>query len=275
MKGEEMEDVKDIAMKIYNAYEDFYLDKEKRKIFEDLFDKYLTMVDSYGTMDVYEAVIALSSQYGLEFEKMVSALRENSLLPQAKEKPSGKIRIQNHAFLYPMPMVIVGAEVEGKPNYLAAAWVSRMNFKPPMIGAALGKIHYTNRGIHEHREFSLNVPGTDLMEAVDHIGLVSGEKMDKSDLFESFSGELKHAPMVKGCPVTMECRIVQIIDLPSNEVFIGEIVGAYSEERYMTDEKPDIQKMNPFTLTMPDNRYWRIGECIGKAWSAGKEFRKD
>lgn len=79
-----MEDVKDISMKIHNAYEDFYLDKEKRKIFEDLFDKYLTMVDSHGTMDVYEAAIALSSQYRLEFEKMVNTLRENSLLPQAK-----------------------------------------------------------------------------------------------------------------------------------------------------------------------------------------------
>lgn len=77
-----------------------------------------------------------------------------------------KIKISNHAFVYPMPMVIVGTEVEGRPNYMAAAWVSRVNFNPPMIGVALGKIHHTNKGIHEHREFSVSVPGSKLMAAL-------------------------------------------------------------------------------------------------------------
>lgn len=71
----------------------------------------------------------------------------------------------------------------------------------------------------------------------------------------------------------MECRVVQVVDLPSNEFFIGEIVGAYTEERFITDGKPDIKKMNPF-LTMPDNRYWSVGEFMGKAWSIGKKFKK-
>lgn len=99
-----------------------------------------------------------------------------------------KIKISNHAFVYPMPMVIVGTEVEGRPNYMAAAWVSRVNFNPPMIGVALGKIHHTNKGIHEHREFSVSVPGSELMAAVDYAGLVSGAKTDKSGLFEPFYG---------------------------------------------------------------------------------------
>jgi hypothetical protein len=63
------------------------------------------------------------------------------------------------------------------------------------------------------------------------------------------------------------------VSLPSNELFIGEIMEAWSEERFITEGKPDILKMEPFTLTMPDNRYWAVGENLGKAWSIGSSHR--
>ena len=72
----------------------------------------------------------------------------------------------------------------------------------------------------------------------------------------------------------MECRLVDSVKLPTNELFIGEIVAAYCEQRYMTDGKPDIKKIEPFTLTMPDNRYWKVGESVGRAWSIGTELKK-
>ena len=184
-----------------------------------------------------------------------------------------KIKIDNNGRLYPMPMTVVGAMVKGQPNYLAVAWVCRVNAAPPMMGVALGKGHHTNKGIREHKEFSVNVPGTDLIEAADYVGLVSGEKVDKSKIFESFYGQLKHAPMIRSCPLTMECKVINTVDLPADEFFIGEIVGVYTEERYLTDGKPDIRKMKPFVLTMPDNAYWSIGEQVGKAWSIGKGFK--
>ena len=184
-----------------------------------------------------------------------------------------KIKIDNNGRLYPMPMTVVGTTVKGQPNYLAVAWVCRVNSSPPMMGVALGKGHHTNKGIREHKEFSVNVPGTDLIKAVDYVGLVSGEKVDKSKIFESFYGQLKHAPMIRSCPLTMECKVINTVDLPADEFFIGEIVGVYTEERYLTDGKPDIQKMKPFTLTMPDNGYWSMGELLGTAWSIGKDFK--
>jgi flavin reductase (DIM6/NTAB) family NADH-FMN oxidoreductase RutF len=184
-----------------------------------------------------------------------------------------KIKIDNNGRLYPMPMTVVGAMVKGQPNYLAVAWVCRVNAAPPMMGVALGKGHHTNKGIREHKEFSVNVPGTDIIEAVDYVGLVSGEKVDKSKIFESFYGQLKHAPMIRSCPLTMECKVINTVDLPADEFFIGEIMGVYTEERYLTDGKLDVRKINPFTLTMPDNGYWSIGEQVGKAWSIGKDFK--
>lgn len=185
-----------------------------------------------------------------------------------------KRSIDLNAFPYPMPMVVVGTMVNGRPNFMAVGWVSRVNFQPPMIAVALGKVHYTNRGLHESEAFTVNVPGLDLLEKVDYSGLVSGANRDKSKLFSVLQGDVTGAPMIEECPLVMECRLVQVVDLPSNELFIGRIVGAYADEGCMTDGKPDIEKMQPFMLTMPDNRYWRIGPTAGKAWQAGK-FLKD
>lgn len=77
-----MEDIKKIAMSIFHSYEDAYLDKEKRKIFEDLFDKYLMKVDSTGAMEIYDAVIKLADGYRGDFDQMVRTLNEHSLLPE-------------------------------------------------------------------------------------------------------------------------------------------------------------------------------------------------
>ena len=70
----------------------------------------------------------------------------------------------------------------------------------------------------------------------------------------------------------MECKLVKAVDLPSNALFICEIVGAYTEEQYLTDGQPDIRKINPSTLTMPDNNYWTVGDHVGEAWGIGRNF---
>lgn len=183
-----------------------------------------------------------------------------------------KIKIGQQGFLYPMPMVIVGAEVAGRVNYMPAAWVTRTNYAPPHIGVALDKRHHTNAGIREHGEFSVSVPGERLLVAADHLGLVSGAKTDKSRIFEVFRGELAHAPMVRECPLAMECRVVHTVDQPTNEFFIGEIVNTYCDESCLSAGKPDIARIRPFTLTMPDNRYWAVGAQIGRAWADGRKY---
>jgi len=185
-----------------------------------------------------------------------------------------KIELDLHAFIYPMPMVLVGTLVDGRPNFMAVGWVTRVNFKPPLIAVGLGKAHYTNGGIRASKAFSVNIPSLDLLKKVDYCGIVSGKKEDKSRLFKVIKGEKTGAPMIDDCPLCMECRLVQIVDLPTNELFIGEIAGAHVEETCCSDGKPDIKKLRPFTLTMPDNRFWEVGDCAGKAWSDGKDLRR-
>ena len=183
------------------------------------------------------------------------------------------VAISTQAFPYPMPMTLVSTEVDGRVNHMAVAWVTRVNFKPPLLAVALGKSHHTNRGLHEHREFGVSVPTAAMIRAVDHAGLVSGARADKSGLFEVFHGSLPHAPLVAGCPVAMACRLVQTVDLPTNELFIGEIIEAWAEEACLVDGVPDLERVAPYALTMPDNRYWAVGESLGKAWSIGRGYR--
>lgn len=184
-----------------------------------------------------------------------------------------KVKIDHNAFVYPMPMVLVGSVVDGKANFMAVGWVARVNFKPPMIAIALGP-HHTNKGIDENHAFSVNVPDLSLMAKTDYCGLVSGAKTDKSTVFDVFYGERPDAPLIQECPLCMACSVYEAKKLPSNTLYIGEIIEVFTEERYLTDGKPDIKKMNPFTLTMPDNNYWQVGDHAAKAWSVGKQLKK-
>jgi flavin reductase (DIM6/NTAB) family NADH-FMN oxidoreductase RutF len=184
-----------------------------------------------------------------------------------------KISISPNAFLYPMPMALVGALVDGKPNFLAVGWIARVNFQPPMIAISLGP-HYTNTGIEEQKIFTVNIPDVSLLDKTDYCGLVSGKKTDKSQIFDVFYGQSAAAPLIRECPLSMVCRLVEQVKLPSNTLYIGEIFEAFSEERYLTDGKPDIAKMKPFSLTMPDNGYWAVGDRLGSAWSIGKKLKK-
>ena len=184
-----------------------------------------------------------------------------------------KIKLGANAYIYPMPVTLVGAMVEGKANFMAVGWVMRVNRQPPLLAVALNKAHFTPRGIREHQTFSVNFPGADLMEKADYCGLVSGHKVDKSGLFQVFYGELATTPLIMECPLGLECRLFQVVELPANDLFIGEIVAAHADEDCLTDGRPDIEKINPLVLTMPDNNYWTVGAHAGRAWEAGKKLR--
>ncbi len=185
-----------------------------------------------------------------------------------------KINLGANAYIYPMPVTLVGAMVEGRANFMAVGWVMRVNRQPPLLAVALNKAHYTPKGIRAQRSFSVNFPGADLMEKADYCGLVSGHKVDKSGLFRVFFGELKTAPLIEECPLGLECRVFDVVELPANDLFIGEIVAAYADEDCLTDGRPDILKINPLVLTMPDNNYWTVGAHAGRAWSAGKKLKE-
>jgi flavin reductase (DIM6/NTAB) family NADH-FMN oxidoreductase RutF len=189
----------------------------------------------------------------------------------------GKIDLGTQGFFYPMPMTLVGADLPSGPNFMPIAWINRVQYNPPRVVAGMGKVHATNAGIREHGEFSVNIPSIDMIEATDWCGLNSANKgVDKAAAFSVWRGQLEHAPLIEECPYSMECRVVQTVDLGTHELFVADIVATWTEGRFLgEDGKPDIAKIRPFTLTMPDNRYWAVGEYAGAAWSIGRGFEPE
>jgi flavin reductase (DIM6/NTAB) family NADH-FMN oxidoreductase RutF len=190
-----------------------------------------------------------------------------------KREMRNKIDLGAKVASYPMPVVLVGAIVKGKPNFLAVAWFMEAARSPPKVAVALNKAHYTNQGIKENKTFSVCIPSEDMVEATDYCGLVSGSKVDKSKVFDVFYGKLKTAPMIAECPVNIECSLDKIIDNGSNEMFIGDIVSTITEEKYLTGEAVDIKKTKPFILSLNNRRYYALGKLKAKAWNAGKNHK--
>lgn len=188
-------------------------------------------------------------------------------------KKMSKVELSTQTFVLPMAQTILGCHLNDKPNFMALGWVSRVNARPAMLGVGVNKGNQTHDAIAASGEFSVNFPSVDMVAITDYTGIVSGKRVDKSELFDLFYGELKAAPMIKECPLAISCKLHQQVELPTNSFFIGEIVGVYSEEKYLTDGNPDIKKINPFVLTMPDNKFWAIGDCVGHAWKDGKALK--
>ena len=177
--------------------------------------------------------------------------------------------------LYPSLTTIVGAVVEGRPNFLAVAHVGIMNHgQPQYLSFGINKQHHTNQGIVEHREFSVCIPGEDLVVETDYVGLVSGKKTDKSTLFELFQGELAYAPLIKGCPVCMECRLAQVLDFKTHDVFIGEIVATHADESVLREDGSiDIALVRPLLFDMASVKYRSLGKELAPCWSVGKQLK--
>jgi flavin reductase (DIM6/NTAB) family NADH-FMN oxidoreductase RutF len=184
-----------------------------------------------------------------------------------------KLNLGPQGFVYPMPLTLVGSDLAEHPSFMPIAWVNRVQMSPPRLAAGMNKAHATNQGIRDHGEFSVCFPSESMVALTDWCGLNSSAKVDKSAEFEVFRGTLTHAPMIAECPLCLECRVHEVIDLGSHELFIADIVGTWTEQGYLDDSgKPDVEAMRPLVLTMPDNRYWGIGAEVGKAWGAGREY---
>lgn len=180
--------------------------------------------------------------------------------------------------LYPSLTTLVGADVDGKPNWITVAHVGIMNHAsgeiPQYLSIGLHATHFTNRGIREHKEFSINIPSQAMLEITDYAGLVTGEKVDKSGLFPVERGDLSHAPLIADCPLSMELKLAQTVTLGHHEIFIGEVVNTYAHEKCLTDGKPDLAKIDPLLFDFMKIDYWSIGERTGKPWRDGKALKK-
>ncbi|HJA93525.1 MAG TPA: flavin reductase family protein [Candidatus Eisenbergiella merdipullorum] len=183
-----------------------------------------------------------------------------------------KKEIGNTLALYPTPLVVVGAMVNGKPNWLLVGHVGIIGHDHVMV--SLAAAHYTNQGIKENRKLSINIVDEDLLSKADRSGCVSGNKEDKSALFDYVLDDAG-VPMITQAPVTMVCSVEDIYETKGFESFICTIDHTCAEEAVLNAEgKIDYHTLKPVLFEMPTYEYLRTGEVIGKCMSFGKE-KKD
>ncbi|MFX0018925.1 MAG: flavin reductase family protein, partial [Candidatus Hermodarchaeota archaeon] len=170
-----------------------------------------------------------------------------------------KIKLEQRFSPYQMPSVIIGANVDEKPNFMVCTWVSRVNRNPPLWIASINKNHYTMEGILESNTFSMNFPSISLVKELDYVGITSGREIDKASVFSIFYGDTK-APMIKECALNIELTVKDLIELPDHFIVLGTAINTYINEQNLTDNKPDIQKMKLIIYfgVEKEPTYWTI-----------------
>lgn len=170
-------------------------------------------------------------------------------------------------YIYPIPTILLGAKVNGKPNFTTLGNCGIVSMSPCTVYVSSEKNHYTNIGINKTGVFSINIPSTQLVKKTDYCGLVSGKKKDKSSIFSTFYGEVG-APMIEECPVCIECKVIKIIEINNMEMFIGEVVQSYIDKACIENGKPNTLIIDPLIYDI-GNTYRNLGNWSAKAFSVG------
>ncbi len=160
--------------------------------------------------------------------------------------------------LFPVPTVLVTVQQEGKaPNIITISWAGIVNTRPFMIYIAVEPKRYSYPMLRDSKEFVVNIPSEDLWKISDYCGFVSGKKVDKFKETGLTPIPAKHvaAPLIQQCPVNLECKVTEILSLPSNDVFIAEVIAAHYDAAVL-DEKgvPDMEKIRPFSFCSKEYR---------------------
>ena len=191
---------------------------------------------------------------------------------------NNKKRFGPQPWIFPNPTVLVGTEVDGRPNFAPYAWCGITGGEPPTLAIGVRHERYTLKGIRQNLVFSVNVPSVDLLTETDYCGMTSGAKVDKTKDcgFNIFYGTLDKVPLIEQCPVNLECEVLHMLNVGIHTLVIGKIVETHVSEDCLTDGQPDIMKIKPFVYSRgPTARYNAVGDVLGQAFSAGKSLKKN
>lgn len=196
---------------------------------------------------------------------------------QRRDLLMSKVKLGPQTLVYPQPAFLIGANVAKKPNFLTVAWGGIACGRPPMVSVAINHSRHTLKGIKQNMTFSVNITPNNYAVETDYCGIKSGLKTDKivDCGFTVFYGDLTGTPMIEQYPVNLECKVVNILDLGSHYLVIGEIIETHISDDCLTDGKPDVRKIQPISYVEgQQGAYYCMGEYVGKAFRIGKKLIK-
>lgn len=167
--------------------------------------------------------------------------------------------------LYPLPVVLVSCQgKDGKPNLITIAWTGTICSDPPMVSISVRKERHSYDLIRESGEFVINLTTEDMARATDYCGVRSGRKVDKfaETGLTPVPSTVVRAPMVGESPVSIECRVKEVLPLGSHDMFVAEVVAVNAAEAYMdADGRFDLSRANPIVYS--HGTYFGLGKELG------------
>lgn len=165
----------------------------------------------------------------------------------------------------PCPVVLLSVAGDEKPNIITLSWVANVCSKPPTIVAGIRPERHSFEMVKKAQEFVLNIPSTSQFEGTKFAGTKSGRDYDKfvECGFTPEPASQVNAPMIKECPINIECKTTQVISLGTHYLFIAEIVAVHINESALDERgRFDNSKEPLFTYFPLNGQYWSLGEHL-------------
>ena len=180
--------------------------------------------------------------------------------------------------LFPSPVALVVTGDMDNANIATIAWVSLLTSVPPSLGISVGTKGVSGEAIKKNKEFTVNIATVDIMTEADYCGISSGKDIDKfaeTGLTKMPSKVIK-APIIRECPLNLECRLVSATMVGRTNHFVGEIMETHIDTDKLKDPEKygsvDISMFNPLIYIGGAREYRRIGEKVGDAYSIGNKI---
>jgi len=181
--------------------------------------------------------------------------------------------------MFPCPTALIVTGTLERANIVTIAWVSLLTSQPPMLGISVGQKGYSGNEIRKNRHFTVNIaPATKMTEA-DFCGITSGKDTDKflKTGLTRMPSKIIKSPIIKECPLNLECELVKADIVGATNHFIGRIVETHIDTDKLQDPENytsfDIQAIDPLVYIGGAREYRRLGEKIGDAYSVGKKLK--
>lgn len=177
-----------------------------------------------------------------------------------------KVTLETSALLMPAPVLLLSCVGEaGTPNVMGISWAGVACATPPMLSVALRAERLSYRLIRETGEFVLNIPSASLLRAVDFCGMVSGQDVDKfAEARLTPVPALKvRAPLIRECPVNLECVVRQSLVLGSHVLFLAEVVALHADDEVVEDGAVIVGRVAPLAYDPFGGDYWSLKEVVG------------
>lgn len=186
-----------------------------------------------------------------------------------------KVQWKGGALIAPIPPVMVTCGTMEHPNVLTIAWTGILNTIPPKTYISVRPSRFSYPIIKETREFVINLTTASMIKAADFCGVRSGKDLNKLETCGLETEPAAHisAPMLSDSPISLECRVSEIIPLGSHDMFLADIVAVHVDETFI-DRNGKLHISQCDLAAFAHGEYFTLGKKIGSFGFSVRKKRK-